>query len=293
MSLDAAKIFSGPGDITLYDSTNGYKWLGYHQGISLKSNPLAHTLVDGNIRQYSINYQLSAALQQSDQDLIDALNTRRATRQTIYIAGLNNLVTLSDVFISYSPQRNDDGIHLLLLTAATQVEDNVTVAQNLLGEESKFETDSNADGLANGWEDSVASDSVTTSHLAGGGNEQRITISTTGQYLRKTVVAPFESAKRITVSAYVKNRSGVADSVYKIGFYLLNSAGSVISTHLSSEISLAADASERSSYSVMVKPSSPAVSIRAAITDSSGDSASLGIDNFQLQFGGLTVYADN
>lgn len=289
MANDAEKIFYGPGDLSLYDATNGWLFCGYLDKIEVKGKDLGHKIIDGNTRQYGISYTFKATLQQSNQGLIDSLKTRRTTRQTIYIAGLNNLVTLSSIFISYAPDRDQSGEdeHVIALSAKTSVEDNVTIAQNLLGTSGKMETFTG--GVADGWTTDAGTKASGSSHLSGGGNEQRITLN--NDYFRQDVNAPFEAPRRITVSAYVIDRGGTGSDL-KIGFVLLDSAGAVISTH-EDDFTLTASADGRQTYTAIVNPGEPVAQIRAQIRESQVVDNSIGIDNFQLQFGKLTTFADN
>ncbi len=290
MSRDAAKIFSGPGEITLYDASNGYNWLGYVDDIDVRGKALYHDIIDGNRRYYGQQYDLRVELHQSDQALLDDLVTRAATRQTIYIVGLNNMVTLSNMFIApnHDAPFDDRQVHLIELRARTKVAADMSKSQSLLGTSGKMETFTG--GVADSWSTDSATASSGTSHLSGGGNEQRITLDT--EYFRQDVTAPFEIPRRITASAYVIDRSGSGVSVAYIGFVLLDSAGSVISTH-EDTFSLGSSASGRQSYTAIISPSEPVAQIRAQIREPGTAPANIGIDNFQLQFGRLTAFADN
>jgi len=289
MSKDASKIFYGPAEITLYDGSNGYLWCGYSELVDINSKNLAHKILDGNTRQYGLRYMLDAVLQQSDQALIDALVTRRATRQTIYIVGLNNMCKMSSVFLSHMPVREGDGLHNIELEASTETEANVVQYQNLLGSESQME---GPGPVGTGWATTGTSIDLLTSHLAGMGIEQRVTLGS-GQYFRNDKVVPFEGARRISVSAYVKNL-GAGNVTYTIGFDLLDSAGAVISggSYDGSPVTLAASASERTTFSQWVVPSEPVASIRTILQRTEGSDA-YGIDNFMTQFGQLTAWVNN
>jgi len=294
MSKDVEKFFFGPADVVLYDATNGYLFCGYLEMVVVSGKTLAHTILDGNIRQYAGSYKFKSLLQQSDQALMDSLVTRRATRQTIYITGLNNQVVLSNVFISAigSMSFDIDAIHGIVLTAATNIESDVNKKQNLLGADGKFEVDTNSDGLADGWTASVVSKSIGTSHLSGGGNQQNIEFGSSGHYFYHDIIAPFESPRRITASAYIEENSYTEPAHFSFGFKLLNSAGSIIQTE-STAVTLSVNESQRITITAIVAPSDQIVTIRPILTADAVDPATLGIDDYMIEFGGITAFSDN
>jgi len=286
MSKDSSKFFYGPADVTLYDSTNGYSWLGYIEDVQVNGSPLMHNIFDGNRRKYGISYKFRTKLQQSDQSFFDDLETREATRQTIYICGLNNMVKLDNMYIFANPEIRDDNIHYIDLRAETEVKADFTKFQNLLLNSDMVDFTT---GVADNFSTDGTGTSSNTSHVSGGGNEQRVTLD--AQYYRQDIIMPFETARRITASAYVIDRGGLGVTC-KIGFILLDNSGSTISTH-EVDFTLGAGANGRQSNSVLVVPSSPVKTIRWQIREANAVAASLGIDNAMLNFGPLTTYANN
>jgi len=182
--------------------------------------------------------------------------------------------------------------HGVSIYAQTNVLSDVLKKQNIIGKDGKFEVDTNSDGLADGWTAAVTTKSVGASHLSGGGNQQNIKIVSGGQYILKDIIAPFESPRRITASAYIVERGGLDPADFTFGFKLLNSAGTVVQ-YESATVSIPVSTSSRVTLSSIVGPSDQIVTIRPIIEYNAAGYADIGIDNYMVEFGNLTAFSDN
>lgn len=284
MAQNAQRIHAGPADLTIYDSSNGYLYLGYVQDCEIKTKSRNHEIVDGNIRQYGSEYKFEATLLQSDYGMYEAIEARRAVRQTIYIVGANSLTTMANMYVNAVPvfPYRSDKPHVLELSAQTRVETDVNKYYNLFGTEGKFETDTNSDGLANGWtETDLASKSLQTSWRTG--NCQRVGTSAAGPVVYYNKTCPFESPKKITFSIYARS-NGTAGRV-RLSIYLLNSAGSTITSTVGSYEALVDGVERRLSITGNLVPNAEVRTIRAHMSFDT-NSQTIEFDDAQLEFYG-------
>lgn len=284
MSKDSTRIHAGPADITLYDSSNGYLYLGYIDDVRLKGKPRNHEIVDGNIRQYGSEYELKATLLQSDYGMYEAIEARRATRQTIYIVGGNSMTTMANMYVNIVPDYAyaTDKVHVLEFSAQTRVETDVNKYTNLMGAEGKFETDTNSDGLANGWTESdLASKSLQTSWRTG--NCQRVGTSAAGPVVYYNKTCPFESPRKITFSVYARS-NGTAGRV-RLSIYLLNAAAGTITSTVGSYEALVDGVERRLSITGNLVPNAEVRTIRAHMSFDT-NSQTIEFDDAQLEFYG-------
>lgn len=292
MGRDAQRIHAGPADITLHDSTNGYLYLGYVDDVRLRGKTRSHDLIDGNLRQYGSQYELKATLLQSDYETYEAIETRRGTRQTIYLVGANSMVTMANMFVNVVPDYpySNDKPHVLELEARTRVENDVNKYVNLLGADGQFETDTNSDGLADNWvEVDMTSTTIETSWRTG--NAQRVNTSAAGPVLYYDKVCPFESPLKITFSVYARS-SGTAGHVQP-AFYLLNAADSAVVSSLGTYVTLADGVAQRISHSALVVPTTEIRKIRAQLIFDT-NSQTIDFDDAQLEiFLTATTWTDN
>ncbi len=285
-------IFSGPGQITMWDSTNGYYNFGYNKEIMIQGEPQTAELLDGNLHQITTLYKLSAPLLQSNQAALDAIIARRGVKQKLFIIGTESMLTIDNVLLSVGMKRSFKGsgdAHTLELQAQTAIESDVALQVNLLGADGKFESDSNSDGFADGWSGSVTSKSIQPSFLSGGGNCQQIEFGSTGQWFSKIVNIPVAEPTRFTFSAYVKDNGTVLGSQFKI-FVTLKTDG-VTKQSFSKVVSVDIGAQTRVSIVAdVVTPTEVYNEVHAVFGPDGSNTADILIDNAQLEFGDLSTF---
>ncbi len=290
------RIYSGPGEIGLYDATNAASFLGYSDAIELKGEPLKIDLMDDNTLQYATLFKLSAQLLQSNQGMMDALKNRRGTKQEITIVGLEAAARMKDVFVAFAPKRTFKAgeVHLIDLLAQTSVEANVFLMENLLGKYGNFDNDSNGDSLADGWESNVPDTrlAIVASFLSGRGNAQEVHFAADGEYLRfKSDRLMFQSPRRVVFSAYMQTTSGGATGPISMGINFLRADGSSIeSYYVNKTLSTSAT---RYVVEYAIDPAEAVYAIVAEIKRVPGTNADFYVDDAQLEFGNLTDYVEN
>lgn len=290
------RIYSGPGEIGVYDATNAAKFLGYSDAIELKGEPLKIDLMDDNTLQYATLFKLSASLLQSDQNMIAALKARRSTKQEITIVGLEAAARVKNVFLALAPKRTFKAgeVHTIDLLAQTSVEADVFLMENLLGKYGNFDTDSNGDSLADGWESNVPDTrlSVVASFLSGRGNAQEVHFAVDGEYIRlKSDRLMFQTPRQVVFSVYMQTTSGGATGPVSMGVNFLRADGSSIESYYESK-TLSASAT-RYSVSYSIDPSEAVYAIVAEVKRVPGTNADFYMDDAQLEFGSLTDYVEN
>jgi len=284
-------IYSGPGQISIYDSLNDILHLGYSKDIQVTGDPQKIELLDGNIRQYSTLYKLSAQLLQSNQTLVQNINGRRDKKQEIIIVGFESLMRIKNVFVAAGLDRpfSVADAHVVNILAQTAIENDVIHYENLIAADGKFETDSNSDGIADGWSvESGVTGSIVTSFLSGEGNAQRVTgsgvVDDLGIYY--DVLAPFEDELKFTFSIYAKNTETTTQSI-KIFIETVDDNGTLLATYQST-VSFTAGENKRISVSQKILPASPVKIVRAGVRLPM--SITFDFDNAQLELGELTSF---
>lgn len=292
------RIYSGPGDVALWDSVNGYWWLGYNKEIALDCEPVLIDISEGNQVQKTVNSKLKASIVQSDSALIAILKARRTKKQKIFIVTPESMYVLQNVIPSLSLKRGQKAgeAHSLDLTAQTLIENDLTMYENLL---KTYGGMTGAGPVADGWETNVGTRSLATSHLGGGyGNEQRLTFTADNQYFRtllnysglEKIVFDNKNYYRITVCANVKEYGG-ALSYFRIGFDTVDDSDSILASYYA-EKSISANAAIRVSHTAIIAEEE-ICKIRAGFQDGiTGNAANIGVDNVQLEFGELTDYKE-
>ena len=293
------RIVDGAGvQVNLYDSTNGLYNLGYihEDGVEFMSENQKVVLSDGNLFDLSNLTSFSIPCLQSDTaGLIAEIATRRGTLQEVYIIGNDVAVKISAVLLAVQLQRNFKGgePHRVVITGSVHDDAQVTVMHNILGSNGACGTDAGS-GIATGWtNDGGSSASVDTSHLGGGyGNEQRITLSDSGDSIYCRVALPLDQLQvKLTASVYVHNYKA-GTSYFYLSIRTRNTANTVVDTESSSEISIAAEPDARHTSEKVFTPSANCYYVELAIIGSDTGTAELGFDNAQLELGEITAYTD-
>ena len=290
------RIYSGPGQIVLWDATNGYFYPGFLQEIKLSEEPVQHELMDGNLHQTLNVWKLEVPLLQTDAALISVLNARRGIKQKIYVTGLEAHWTLDNVFITVQMVRgfNSGEAHRFVLTAQTAVESDYAMFENILQSDGKFETDSDSNGYADGWGGTAQTKSIVSSFLSGGGNAQKVTWDATADHYIETTArnVPFDSSAmpvKLTFSAYVLNNDAANSTSFYPTIFTYDKDSVLLSTHKSTE-TLSAAEQRRVSVKAVIQVASPVKEIRARIWKFGSTPADITIDNAQLEVGELTDF---
>lgn len=287
------RIYSGPGQLTFYDATNNYFRAGYADKINLVAESEKVELLDRSLRTLYKVYRFEAELLNSDQEFLDALETRTDTEQTIYVVGFESLLTIDNLSIVYDIEREYGRPHKVIIRGQTTVDADVQLNTNLLGADAKFEVDTNTDGLADGWSQVGLTDkTIETSFLSGGGNCQHIEGVDEGDYLYKDVVCPMVDQRpfKITLSAYVKENGGLLPVSVRLYIELIDDADSVFqSTYQAANLD--SDEEDRLTYTTTITPTDLVAQIRAKIAGVAS-TADLLIDNAQLELGGLSDFTE-
>lgn len=211
-------IFVGACDVTIYDPSNGYLFLGFNESVELNAKDVGHKIISGNKRQYTTEFNLDAVIYDTSQNMFDALKNRRDTKQKVYLAGLNSSVIIDNVYLNVGfemPFSNDEA-QILKISAFTEQENDVTHYINIMGQTGSFETGDATFGT--GW---------------GGGTtftERKspsfVTASFGGSYCQQfifgpvscSIIFPTYTSKKVTASIFGKMSGSVAtDPNMKVG----------------------------------------------------------------------------
>lgn len=287
---NAQFIYGGPADVTIYDATNGWLHLGYLADVSVMGEPAATKTNFAQMVGFLILHKFSATMLETNQSKITELNLRRTVEQTVYIVGGGKMLTLSGMLISYSEDQksNESDAHTIVLTAQTAIEP--TQAENLIGSDGKFETDTDADGAANGWSKTgtITSISLVSSHISG--NAQQLELSTAFGGIYKAITCPFTSPQKVTFSAYIK---ATAASQFRMIIELRDSVDALIGSAYEYEVSMILNEETRQSFTTIVNPAgSLCQSVRVYFFNSYSGTSNIQIDNAQLELGPLRDFRD-
>lgn len=305
------RIYTGGGaQVNLYDATNGPLYLGFcGEEMSVEEEMRNFNLSDGNVLQRSRIASFEIPLLQTDSTGLNSILARKGTLQEVYIVGMDSAIKMSDVFVSVRVERSGGpgDVHRAVLTgrrvlksktaaAKTPEENYVQFIQNLLGDYGNMNTDGGF-GVAEGWaQDNCSALSIDTSHLAGRGNEQRVTLDSTSDWISCRVRCPIDDNQpiKMTASAYVKEL-GSATANFRFGIRIFNDAEGAAVQHIAEE-SLTADEETRVTYEFNQIPNtslSDNTIIELVFFGSASGNAVLGIDDCQLEFGEITDYTEN
>ncbi len=199
-------IFSGPAQVSLYDSTNGYLYLGWCEA-DIKEKPKKILSIENQELLIEKQMQFDIQVIRFNPDILNQLETRKNEKQTIYFVGLDSEVIINNVFFLFYANRKFGSKPHILTIAGSGLAELIEQKVNLLHPDGKFENDSNGDGLADGWVKSASVNSVEirSSFLSGGGNAQYLNCSTgSDQNIQYRVKAPFAGRLKVTASVYVK-----------------------------------------------------------------------------------------
>ncbi len=289
-------IYSGPGEISLYDATNGVLHLGFNQEINVDGSAENHELLDGNIHQYNTVFKLTAPLVQSDSSLLAAIKARRAVRQEVTIVGFESVTKIKDVFVSLGLKRGFKAgePHTLELSAQTSIEDNVLLVENILGTLGNMEVDGGG-GVASGWTASMGTKSIEQTFLVGAGaNCQQISFAGVSEFLQREERLPFSGPQTITFSTHILN-VGSGGSGIQMRMMTLDADDQIFATYSKDFFPISTTGQgTRISFSQVINPSEPVHKMQFQFRENlSQVDGVFQIDHVQIEMGELTVYKEN
>ena len=298
MAKNAQLIFGGGGDVTLHDATNGWFNLGYLVDIEFTRTPNKITTNRSMVVDLHGTYTFKATALQSNDDVMNTLDARRNTLQTVYIVGAGRLFTLPAQFITYevsAPFKEGE--------AQTVIVDGKSAADftqdiNLLGTYGNFDVDTNSDGVTDGWtNDSLAAATRESNANFSAGNRsgdycQQIEFpdGADGRLLSTAKICPFEGPVRLTFSAYIY---ALEDVTFYMRIQTVNTSDAVITTNTSSAITMSATDEARQSFSVWVNES---VTVKSLIVDfyrNAAGTPAIQIENAVLSIDNLRDYTED
>lgn len=285
---DAGKIYTGPAQVNLYDSTNKELYLGYNEKIDLSESVQAHTLIDKNNLQYGTLTKIKIPLLQSNPAMLSDIVARRSTKQSLYIVGMEMLTQIDNIYVNVVRDRLFAGgkSQNLILTAQTEVEDDVNDLVNLLGEEGACDTDTNSDNVADGWTNS----DMTAGGVTGSGQE--VDITGASQTFYYDYICPLDQLPvKISVRADVTELNSDTPTIL-FGFKTKTNAGVVVDDEMD-EFSFTALENRIISKTLSFTPGANVAKIAVYFEDYDADVANFRFKDVMLQFGPLTSYTEN
>jgi hypothetical protein len=304
---DVQNILSGaPAQIAIYDSTNGLLCLGYlsSKNFQLTAKPLFHTNINGNRYQYGTRTILKVEMLESDPTKLAALKAKHNDKQDIYTTAAEYGVKLHDCYVQYGQKRKygPGDVSVIQITAYTDVEDDVEVIKNLLSrvpatayDYGNFNTDTNSDGLADGWTavGTIADGLTDPSWLNGAGDShQELGLDNT-ELIYCDITWYLDQPVLITFSANIKG--GVTPYTHQVTLRIrILRSGNNSVDHKAYSFEINDLNSGRYSVSQMLNPGShDIVELRCEIGSDHIDGATIEVDDAQLEFGSLSDYTEN
>jgi len=299
MAFNDQNIFIGGGEISIYDATNGWQYMGYTQDISVNQKSINHKIIDGNLRQYSLDTEFEFNIYDASQNMIDELESRKDTKQNVYVVGTNNMLEIHNVYLNYGTERpfSYSDPQILKIQGATCVSDDVKHYYNLLGVTGSFENDDNSDGLADGWTfDGVGFDIIRTFFTAATSDNATCQTCLYEAYtLSSTKTVPFKNPKKVTFSVWVRNSGSVpiTNCTFRLTGALLNLSGSTVVSANTTVTSFARDSASQQRMTVSVNsPRDTFIASTKMLLYGEPDIGSIEIscDNAQIEFGDLSAF---
>ncbi len=290
--------FGEPGELSLYDATNGWQYLGFVSRLDINEKAKTHKTIDRALRRYDTEIKVSAVAVRGDAATVDALRAREGTAQSIYFCGLNSWGRIDNALIIVEPKRRDGinpKLHTLAISAVVNDPANVVRVYNLFNGDGTFDVDSNSDGLADGWSQSgLVNKSLEASFLSGRGNAQRIETTNAAGQLYYDVNCPFNDLRHFTFSVNIK----ADDPTLTLGTHYFRlqiefrTATGTIAT-ISQSFSMSDGTQARKSISASYSPTQQVTVVRASVLYDTPDAARLVLDDAQLEINKtLTAYND-
>jgi len=294
-------LSSSPVQIAFYDSTNGTLYLGFisPSKCRIKQTPLSWKLISGMTRQYGYRTELQFDLLETDAAKLNELDTRRAYTQDVYITAFDYGLKIHDCYVTVAQNRNFENRKQDVITLFITTNDNANIEliKNLLSsvktsyDYGNFNTDTNTDGLADGWVNtSYVYVTRTDPSFKNGASDyhQNFQSGAADQYAYCRMTWPFDQPCLITFSAYIQSSGSVCDSHLVIR--TLDSGDSQIEIETGDTISAPITGINRYSLSMnAVGGDVDKIEVRIV----SEESGTIKVDDAQLEFGSLTDYTEN
>lgn len=291
-------LFAGPGQLVLYDSTNGSAFLGWAD-IKITEKAFTHENIQGDLIRYDRRYALTAEVPITDTPTLDDLEARDGIDQTIYIAGFEAYFTVSGVRMVYEVERNWLGakIHSVEIRAQWKDPDDHQFAVNLLTLDSDIEIkfENFTTGVADGW--NVANEdvaqSLSPSFRTGYCQSVAWVGAPSGQAFYSDYVDLFFSKPiKITASIYLKDADVGAGDI-QFGFTVKLTDDSTVDYRGVFANNALSSSGARISYSAIVNEALPVKQILLSIYVDNNESLTLELDDAQLEFGNLSNFRED
>lgn len=288
------KIFGGDHYfLSFYDATNGWLHLEQMVKADVTDKPANNTTIEGQLRRYETVHKLSVNIVESDQELIDELNTRVPTKQIIYLLGFDHLILFNDVYFVPFVKRIGKA-HSITVEASTNINADVQHKINIAPNPGM---ENNASGLADEWNESGASSStsIVTSFRTGDAQRMSFDYNNNDKFYSDNIYFPVRDGQTLTASFYMKESGAINDLDMLIKIEILASDGSTVLDTITSEVFTAeiGGAAVRASVTGTVSITSEACFVKLTVyPDTAPGGSILDMDDFQLEIGNLSTYKD-
>ena len=289
-------IFGGPCmQASLYDATNGLLHLSLlGEDVMYTEEPQNIGLSTGNVFELHKRASFEIPILETN-GIISDLAARRGIRQEVWLIGMENAVFIDNCLISYGLNRSlkpTEGGHVLNLKGSSADPNHFKSMINILGTYGNCNVDTDTDNIADGWTNFGCTElAVTTSHKAGRGNEQQFKMGASDEFYINIRCPVDQKQIKITISAYVKER-GSATAYYNFGLKTINHLNNILDTEEDAGKTLTSGQERRDSKEIVFTPSANIKTLRLYYSYSTTDSK-LGIDDVQMEFGGLSNYSES
>jgi hypothetical protein len=137
--------------------------------------------------------------------MIDELETRKDTKQRVYIVGRNSAEVIENVYLVYGADRpfSNEEPQLLNVSARTFQDDDHTHYTNLLGVTGSFEIDSDSNGVADGWNTTSVTNSLEDTFMSASGGTYCQMFDAQSKNIYVDKIIPFHKNKKIAFSFWV------------------------------------------------------------------------------------------
>ncbi len=283
---------ASPAEITIYDDTNGYLYLGYAIDGKIALSKKYKKSIEGFEIPYNSNYSLDATFLNFDYLIADSIESREGTKQTIYIVYENGgIETIAGVYFrfEYSEKLKNGEIREGSISASFNDKNLISSKVNLLMPTAVCDNDSNSDDLADGWVKNTDADAfIEPSFLSGRGNAQGLGLSGGSScYAYMQANIPFMSYRVFTVSAAVKNdpHNTLGDANVCMGVYFRGVDNGYISQPYG-VFQFASQEEKRISYTAQISPSKLVKSVEIIFHNKSGtEDYEILVDDVQIVLG--------
>ena len=288
MPFEVTEIYGGPAQVVLYDSTNGYQYLGWCEDVSLKHKMHYHKTIEKQLSYYADEFMFNADALVSSQNAVDQLRSRLGLKQTIYIIGFKDFLTISNMEIVFNAQRlwKDGNFHTIKINGGGNNKDDIVHRHNILGNEGAFETP--VDGsVGTGW---VLGADTTGSLVVSfrSGQAQQINIGTdSNSGISNTKILPVLPGTKITISTWIRTLNIAGGEKIRLAIAFLDADNNWI-TQKAATIDVNFEDGRRISFSAVTEDWGKDIARVRFRLQKSTENITIEMDDAQMELGGLT-----